>query len=189
MEQLTYFLKNSLNLPQQLAIRVIEFYEVDNLKKGEYLIKKGQYCRKMVVIEQGYLRFFSYAQEKMITHWIFGKNQLVTDVSSFFLEKPAKWNIQAISDTTFFSISHHNYQKLRVDVPEWNEYETMFLIKLMSALENRIYTLISMSTEERYRYLFEENSNLFNELPLQHIASMIGMTPETLSRIRKKISS
>ena len=125
----------------------------------------------------------------MITHWIFGKNQLLTDVSSYFLQNPAKWNIEAVSDTIIFSITKDNYQRLKVEVPEWNEYEIKFLIKLMSALENRIYTLISMSTEERYRYLFMEDSSMFKELPLQDIASMIGMTPETLSRIRRKVTS
>ena len=113
----------------------------------------------------------------------------MTDVASFYLQQPAKWNIQALTDTTAFVLTHSNYQQLREQIPEWDHYEKLLLIKLMSALENRVYALLSMSAEERYQYLFESDSNMFNELPLQHIASMIGMTPETLSRIRRKISS
>ena len=113
----------------------------------------------------------------------------MTDVASFFLQQPAKWSIQALADTTTCTISQSNYQLLREEIPEWDQHEKLFLIKLMSALENRVYTLLSMSAEERYQYLFQSDSKIFNELPLQYIASMLGMTPETLSRIRSKMDS
>ena len=86
-------------------------------------------------------------------------------------------------------LSFEDYQKLRDLVPEWDVYEKLLLVKLMSALENRVYALLSMSTEERYHYLFESDPEMFNELPLNFLASMLGMTPETLSRIRRKSTS
>jgi CRP-like cAMP-binding protein len=189
MQTLLSFLKNDLSIPEQLVHRVMAYYEIEHLPKDDFLVKKGQYCSKIYLIKQGYYRFFSYSDKKLITHWIFGKEQLVTDVASFFLKEPAKWNIQALTDTTVFTLSYANYQKLRSEVAEWDHHEKLFLIKLMSALENRVYALLSMSAEERYQYLFNSDSNMFNELPLQYLASMLGMTPETLSRIRSKLSS
>ncbi|MEO1263282.1 MAG: Crp/Fnr family transcriptional regulator [Bacteroidota bacterium] len=189
MEPLISFLKKDLSIPQQLIPSVIKFYQTERLTKNDFLVKKGQHCRKMCLIEQGYFRFFSFSEKKVITHWIFGKDQLVTDVASFFLQQPAKWNIQALTDMTIFSLTHTNYQYLRKRIPGWDNYEKLFLIKLMSALENRVYALLSMSAEERYQYLFQSDSNMFNELPLQYLASMLGMTPETLSRIRAKFNS
>lgn len=189
MEKLNLFLKSSLNLPPNLIPGIGEFYEAEQINKGDFLVEKGQQCQKMCLIKSGYLRFFSYADKKVVTHWIFGEGQLVTDVSSFFLQQAAKWNIQALTDTTVFSLSYDKYQLLRKQIPEWDAFEKIFLIKLMSALENRIYTLLSMSTEERYRYLFQSHPNIFNEVPLQYLASMLGMTPETLSRIRAKMNS
>ena len=180
------FLKNELSFPENLIPEIMNFYKKEKLQKNDFLVKKGHYCNKMCLIEDGYFRFFSLSEKKTITHWIFDKNQLVTDVSSFFLQQPAKWNIQALTDTTVYSLTYPDYQKLRKQIPEWDNYEKLFLIKLMSALENRVYALLSMSSEERYQYLFKSDSNMFNELPLQYLASMLGMTPETLSRIRSK---
>lgn len=188
MQTLISFLKNDLEFSEELALEISAFYEAQLLNKNNYLVKQGQYCRKMCLIEKGYFRFFSYTDKKVVTHWIFGKNQLVTDVSSFFLQIPAKWNIQALTDTAVFTLTHTNYQKLREKIPEWDNYEKLFLVKLMSALENRVYAFLSMSAEERYQYLFAADSDMFNELPLQYLASMLGMTPETLSRIRRKFT-
>ena len=189
MKSLTSFLQKELGLPANLLSKVVEFYREEQLAKDEFLIQKGQFHCNMCLIEEGYFRFFSYSDKKVITHWIFGKDQLVTDVASFFLQQPAKWNIQALTNTTVFTLTYESYQHLRAQVPEWDQYEKLFLIKLMSALENRVYALLSMSAEERYQYLYQSDSNMFHELPLQYLASMLGMTPETLSRIRKKFSS
>ena len=186
MQPLTTFLKNDLSIPEKLIPKITAFYNEEQLSKDEFLVKKGQPCRKMCLIQKGYFRFFSYSEKKVITHWIFGKDQLVTDVAGFFLQEPAKWNIQALTGTTIFSLTHSNYQKIRTQIPDWDNYEKLFLIKLMSALENRVYALLSMSAEERYQYLFQSDSEIFNELPLYYLASMLGMSPETLSRIRRK---
>ena len=71
-------------------------------------------------------------------------------------------------------------------VPKWVELEKMFITKCFSILEDRILQHLSLSAEERYNQLFEFNKELFNVVPLQYLASMLGMAPETLSRIRKK---
>lgn len=71
-------------------------------------------------------------------------------------------------------------------IPKWAELEKMFIIHCFVTLEDRIQTHLSMTAEERYHYFFENNKDLFNQVPLQYIASMLGMTPETFSRIRKK---
>lgn len=186
MQKLSSFLRTEFKLPKVIAEQVLSFFEMEVLHKDSYLVKKGRQCQRMCIVQDGYLRFYSDSEKKTITHWIFGKDQLITDVASFFFQQPAKWNIQALTDTEVYTLSYSNYQKLRTHVPEWDHYERLFILKLLSALENRVYSLLSMSAEERYQYLFQSDANMFNELPLQYLASMLGMTPETLSRIRAK---
>ena len=188
MHTLNTFLQTELGLPQSLIPAITKFFREEEVKKRTFLTKKGATCHKLSWIESGYVRFFSHTEKKAITHWIFGDGQLITDVASFYLLEPAILNMQALTNLKMYSLSYSDFQILRKEIPEWDAFEKLLLIRLMSAMENRVYALLSMSAEERYHYLFQSDSKMFNELPLQYLASMMGMSPETLSRIRAKHS-
>ena len=97
----------------------------------------------------------------------------------------ARWNIQALTDVELYSINKTDYNKIGKLIPQWYELEKLFIARCFIMLEDRIYSHLSMSAEERYQFFYERNTELFNQVPLQYIASMLGMTPETFSRIRK----
>ena len=189
MATFSHFLEQQLALPNALIEKVIGFFREEQLSKNDFIVKQGQFCKKLCFLKQGYLRFYSYSDRKEVTHWIFGKGQLVTDIASFYLDEPAKWHIQALSNTTVQIIDQKDYDQMRRIIPDWDDFEKRLLVRLMSAMENRVYALLSMSAEERFQYLFDSDPELFNELPLQYLSSMLGMTPETLSRIRRKLIS
>ena len=186
MTILEEYLKSEVGLdPMQIEL-LASFFTEETLKNGEFLVRQGSYCKKMVIIKEGYLRCYFSTEKKDITHWVFWKGHTVTDLSSFLLKAPAKWSYQAINDCQVYSIAYTNYQKVCEHFPNWDKYEKGLFIKLVSSLENRIYALLSMTSEERYNFLFKTHPELFNQIPLTYIASMLNMTPETLSRIRRK---
>jgi CRP-like cAMP-binding protein len=102
---------------------------------------------------------------------------------------PSRFNIQALTDTRLFSIDHEEYLAMGKLIPKWHEFEKLFMGKCFVMLENRVFDLISLSAEERYHKLFDQNREIFNQVPVQFLASMLGMTPETFSRIRRKMIS
>ncbi|MEM6802922.1 MAG: Crp/Fnr family transcriptional regulator [Bacteroidota bacterium] len=189
MQALNTFLEKDLRIPKELVLKITSYYKQEQLSKNEFLVKEGMPCDKLCWIEKGYWRFFSYSDKKVITHWIFGQDQFVTDMASFYLREPAKWNIQALTDTHIFSLSYADFQRMRSAIPVWDAYEKNLFVRLLSGMENRVYALLSMSAEERYQYLYSSDSKMFQELPLHYLASMLGMSPETLSRIRRKFTT
>lgn len=161
-------------------------FKLTTHKKGDFLLKSGRQCDKLSFVQSGILRIFVSTEDKEITQWISTKGYFSTDLSSFIFETPARWTIQALTDTEVYSITKEDYKKIGDAIPTWNELEKLFLIRCFTILEDRIFSHLSMSAEERYHFFFENNRELFNQVPLQYIASLLGMTPETFSRIRKK---
>ena len=98
----------------------------------------------------------------------------------FFYDQPNRWTIQALTDTELLTITKANYLKLCATFPKWIEIEKRFLVKCFAMLEDRVFTHISMTAEERYDLYFKQNRELFNQVPLQYIASVLGITAEHL---------
>jgi len=187
MTELEQNIKSYFGVIQQDALQTISsLFHLTTIKKGEYFLETGKACNKLSFIESGFLRIFMVTEYKEVTQWISTKGYFVTDLSSLLFESPARWTIQALTDCVLFTIDKKDYKRIGNLVPQWHELEKMFIAKCFTILEDRILTHLSMTAEERYHSFFKNNKELFNQVPLQYIASMLGMTPETFSRIRKR---
>jgi len=165
---------------------IVSLFKLTKIQKGDFLLKAGRHCEHLSFVQSGLLRVYISTEEKEVTQWISTKGYFSTDLSSFVFETPSRLSIQALTDTEVYSITKIGYKKIGELVPKWNELEKLFIVRCFQILEERIFSHLSMTAEERYDYFFEKNRDLFNQVPLQYIASMLGMTPETFSRIRKK---
>lgn len=170
---------------QELAIIQSYFHE-ETLHKNDFFTKPGKICDKLSIVKSGILRVYALSDGKEITQWISTENFLITEVMGFFFNQPNRWTIQAFTNTELLTISKTNYHKLCKAFPKWNEIEKKFIVKCFAMIEDRVFTHLSMTAEERYDLYFKHNRELFNQVPLQYIASVLGMTPETFSRIRKR---
>ena len=169
--------------------KIISYFEKIELKKGEYFLRKGQLSDRLGFMQSGMVREFDVSQDKEVTKWISTKGYFVVDISSFVFGNPSRWNIQALADSELYVISAANHRSIAKVISNWHELEKQFITRCFSTLEERVVTLISKNAAERYQQLFNFNKELFNMVPLQYLASMLGMTPETLSRLRRKPNS
>lgn len=187
MTELEQYIKSYFGLVNADDLKsIVSLFKLKTIKKGDFLLKTGKRCDNLSFVQTGFLRMFISTDEREITQWISTKGYFSTDLSSFVFETPSRLSIQALTDTEVYSISKVDYKKIGELVPKWHELEKLFIVRCFITLEERIFSHLSMSAEERYDYFFENNRELFNQVPLQYIASMLGMTPETFSRIRKR---
>lgn len=174
-------------LDQQALLAISKLFKPHAIHRGEFLLRTGDTCDFLSFVQQGIVRIYVLTEEgKEVTQWISTKGYFLTDLSSLVFNNPARWNIQALADTELYTIDKHDYQKIGEIVPQWHELEKLFIARCFTILEDRVFAHLSMTAEERYHRFFEQNKELFNQVPLQYIASMLGMSPETFSRIRKK---
>lgn len=187
MEDLEQYIKSYFGIINADELKtIVSFFKLKTIKKGDFLLKAGNRCDKLSFVQSGLLRMFISIDEKEITQWVSTKGNFSTDLSSFVFETASRLSIQALTDTEVYSITKTDYKKIGDLVHKWHELEKLFITRCFIILEERIFSHLSMTAEERYDYFFENNKDLFNQVPLQYIASMLGMTPETFSRIRKK---
>lgn len=164
------------------------FYPIQ-LNKGEFFFKEHGYSNHLGFVKSGLLREWVGLPDKEITKWIATPGYFIADLNSFLVDKPAASSLQALTDCELYVISKDDYRNMGKSIPTWNTIEKLFMAKCFATMGNRILAFISMTAEERYIQLWNANKELFNQVPLQYLASMLGMTPETFSRLRKKIGS
>jgi CRP-like cAMP-binding protein len=189
MTELENYIKSYFGVNTEDLKKIVSLFSETQLSKGEYFVKKDRLCEKLSFVQTGLIRIYAAAGDKDITQWISTKGFFITDLSSLIFETPARWNIQALSDCKLYTIEKENYATIHTLIPNWTSLEKLFIARCFLMLEDRVFDLLSLSAEERYDTFFKSNPELFNQVPLQYIASMLGMTPETFSRIRKKKTS
>lgn len=189
MTELQKYITSYFGITNENMDKISSLFIESKLKKGEFFTKSGQYCEKLSFVRSGFIRVFANSKDKEITQWISTKGYFITDLYSFTFKQRAKWNIQALTECELYTINKENYALLNKIIPNWVEMEKKFIAGCFIQLEDRVFSHLSLSAEERYDKLFENNKELFNQVPLQYIASMLGMSPETFSRIRNKKKS
>ncbi|MEO1487012.1 MAG: Crp/Fnr family transcriptional regulator [Bacteroidota bacterium] len=167
---------------------ILSAFEIEELKKGAFFLQAGKLCRKMAFIDSGYLRMYDIANGKEITLWIASQGKFITSLSSFVFESENYWNIQAETDCTLYTINRDKHFELCKQEPKWLEFDNLLLARSFALLEQSMFNQLHTTAEQRLKKLLQDEPALFNHVPLQHIASMLGIAPESLSRLRKNIA-
>lgn len=159
------------------------------LSKGSYLLKPGEYCQHYYYIHKGVLRSFLKFGRKEITIWINPENEITTSIRSISNNKPSDEFIHALEDCELVSIPFPAMQQLYEQFPEMNIIGRKLLEEYYAASEERVYICRIPDAGSRYSHFIETRPELVNRIPLKYVASYLGMTLETLSRLRARNAS
>jgi CRP/FNR family transcriptional regulator, anaerobic regulatory protein len=183
------YLKEKANVKDEHLQLLNETVMHKTYKKGQFLLSKGQVCQHFFFVETGLLRFYSIDDE--------GKEHIVqfapegwfaSDRSSVFFNEPSSFFIDSIEDTTVAMLDKR-FLSLASDISsEYRNYNEFILQNHIRQLQNRINLLIGANSEQRYLDFIEHYPDLMLRVPLWMIASYLGITPESLSRVRKELA-
>jgi CRP-like cAMP-binding protein len=154
--------------------------------RGEYLLKSGETCKHVYLILKGVVRAYIKEGTKEVTTWITAEREMVTSIRGFDLQQPSLENIQAIEDCELVGAHYDALQYLYTNHPEMNIVGRKLLEQYYRDAEERAYICRIPNAGKRYRHFLNTQGHLANRIPLKYIASYLGMTIETLSRIRSK---
>lgn len=174
-----------LDLETELAVK--KYFVEETFKKNDSIIVEGKVCDKIYFIKSGAVRRFCLEDEMEVTKWIYTDNQFLTSLSSFFEQKPSFESFQVIENTVLYSLSYADEQIL-LEYPHFAKFHTAQLRFYLSKINEFHHLFRIMNAQEKYFFLLDSFPQIIIKAKLKDIASLIGVSPETLSRIRASIS-
>ena len=159
------------------------------IENKQNLISEGQICKEIGFINKGSFRVYYLQDGKEInTHFCF-ENEFVMHYDSFLLEKPSRYFIQALEDAEIVVFNLKTLQNAYNSSRNWERFGRIMAEYSYKTTTNRIESFMFMDAEQRYLDILKNQPKILDRIPLYHIASYLGIERESLSRIRKKITS
>jgi len=160
------------------------------LPKNTLLHRADEVCEKVYFIEKGLVRWF-YCNEngKEVTDSFASENSFVTAFDSFFQRQPSRYFIEVLEDSIVYSMTAAEVEAELEEFPETQKVTHLILVQIIEQMLNKNAALQFRTAKERYRFVTEKHPEILQRASLFHVASYLGITPETLSRIRKNAIS
>ena len=173
---------------KSVLLTIAEQFEEKALAKHDFLLKEGK-VSGYFYLHVGLLRAFTHDLEgNEVTTYFYAQNRVVFDASSFFLNIPSSENIQAVTDCQGYYTTFDKLNILFHTVPAFREFGRAMLVKEFVAYKQRTLAMINQSAETRYETLMRTHPEIFQYVSLKHIASYLGISERSLSRIRNEFA-
>lgn len=173
-------------LPPDAARQLEAVFTQHRVKKGTMLMREGQYCRHLFWLESGVTRAFVLHEGREVTTNFAFADDLIVSLRSALLEQPSREAIQMLETGQVASVEWAVFKKLTKIHPALAELDSLFSDLYALQLEERVLDLQTLSARQRYEKLRAREPHIVAQIPLTHIASYLGISLETLSRIRAK---
>jgi CRP-like cAMP-binding protein len=183
------FVKRIIDLPETEEAKMLKLLKPVKISKGEYYIREGQVPRKFAFVEKGLFRYL-YINHKgtEFTKNFILENNFVSAYSAMIRQQPSRMFIEALEDSYVYDIHYSDWLELKKGHECWNRFLVVILEKAFSTKEIRERDLLLLEAQERYEIFKKEFPTLENRIKQHLIASYLGISPISLSRIRNKLS-
>lgn len=187
VEAFIAYMKNYVPVPVTEQETILRAFTVQTVRKGETLLQEGQVCRHLYFLENGLLRFWTQKKDKEFTKYFTIAPYLFTSQQSFITRQPCKESIEALEDCTVWKMTNEAANEL-LALECWNTFIRKIIQEVNGYTEDLLEAMQSQTAEERYRQMLGQNPALLQRIPLKHLASYLGIAPQSLSRIRQRYS-
>lgn len=183
---ITEFLNTILPFTEDELEDIVSHFKKESISKNHSLVRHGEICKSLYFVEKGMGRSY-YLNEngKEITQWFFGVGKFMSSVDSFFQQTPSLYYLEVLEDSVLYSISKDDIDQLFSKYHKMEKMGRLVTIEMLTRVVNKLNAIQFQTAKERYDYMLAEFPDIAYRVPLGHIASYLGMTQETLSRIRK----
>lgn len=189
MHSITDFIADYCDLSGPELEKVAAAFSFREIEKDALLLKKGQVAGAISFIVKGCFRLYALNEkEEEITTWLVFEEMVITEPTSFLMRQPSRYYIQALEQSSIYSISFDQLQQLYADIPAFQEFGRRLMEKLLVSTMCRATFLLLDTPQERYDRLLAQPEYM-QRIALKHLASFIGITPTSLSRLRARKTS
>ena len=186
MEQILLYLESIGFLSDGLKCYLQKVIGEKKLSKRDVLLRSGHVCREIYFVESGLLRCFYRKRETEISSWFMKEGDVMMSIESFYQQKPSYESIQALEDCSLYYLDYPALQYIYLNFPEFNFIGRVLTEKYYTLWAKQLYGLRMNSAQERFQWLMDDYPELMLRVPSKFLASYLGITEVTLSKIKSK---
>ncbi|WP_196894952.1 Crp/Fnr family transcriptional regulator [Aureivirga marina] len=184
MENLLREIGKKCPINVELKERIQSDFKLVETKKKEILLEQGNIANHLYFIEKGVLHNYYFFKNKKVSSWFYAENRFVSSWYSFFSQKQSYEEIECLEDCVLYKISYQDYQKLIKDFPAFNNFARLLSEEIIVFFGEFSKGWAFLTAKEKYDLLLSYSPTIELRIKLGFIASFIGVSQETLSRIR-----
>jgi CRP-like cAMP-binding protein len=187
MEKLKLYFKNS-GFDTTESDTIVSCFEKKLFNKGDFFVEEGKKSSQMAFVEEGLLQYYSVTEQgEERTTYISLPDTFAASLLTYLTETPARENIRALTNSTLWVIQKKDVITLQNQLPAFKDFYIKLIEWQICCIDKAKFDFITLTAEQRYEKVLKEEPELVQQVPLQYIASMLGITPRHLSRLRNKL--
>ena len=187
-ENIKVALSEFIHLTEEEWLVFSKFLVIKKYKKGDYFLKENDYCNYVGFVDKGFFNFYYLIDGVQHIRGFFFPNEFISNYPCFLLENKSKFYIQALEDSSVTLIERDDLLMLYKTLPQVQILSRIIVESLYMEVSEKYESFFLKTAEERYLELMNTRPNFIQNIPQYMIASYLGITPEGLSRIKKRIS-